>query len=171
MARAKSVRRSNSEIKASAIRARPVARTEGKAKQAPAPAKPEQAPLPDASELARPGGKLGLPPAPAEPEQAPIPDASEPARPGGKLAPAPEKPERAPMPDASEPAQPGGKLGVLVEHLATDAGATVAELAEATGWQRHTVHGALSRLRSRGFDMRLDSVGDRKAYRLVRSEA
>lgn len=66
-----------------------------------------------------------------------------------------------------QPARPGGKLGLLVKHLASEVGATVAELARATGWQAHTVHGALSRLRARGFAVRLGSVGERRAYRLV----
>ncbi|WP_420392112.1 DUF3489 domain-containing protein [Acuticoccus sp.] len=79
--------------------------------------------------------------------------------------------QRAAATTSIQPSRPGGKLGMFVERLATDAGATILELAAATGWQRHTVHGALSRLRSRGFAMRLDSVGGRKAYRLVRSEA
>ena len=73
---------------------------------------------------------------------------------------------------ASEPApvqsvpRPGGKLGVIIERLAAKTGATADELVEATGWQRHSVLGALSRLRSRGFAMQLDAHADRKAYRL-----
>jgi hypothetical protein len=55
---------------------------------------------------------------------------------------------------ASAPVQsaprPGGKLGLIVERLSARAGATADELVEATGWQRHSVLGALSRLRSRG---------------------
>jgi biotin operon repressor len=45
------------------------------------------------------------------------------------------------------------------------------ELAKATGWQRHTVLGALSRLRSRGFEMQLRDQDGKKAYRLDRAEA
>lgn len=71
-------------------------------------------------------------------------------------------------PDA--PLRPSGKLGLIIEQLDDEAGATAGELAAATGWQRHTVFGALSRLRSRGFAMQLDADGDRKAYRLVRTE-
>jgi hypothetical protein len=62
--------------------------------------------------------------------------------------------------------RPAGKLGLIVERLSARAGATADELVEATGWQRHSVLGALSRLRSRGFAMRLDVHPDRKAYRL-----
>ena len=68
------------------------------------------------------------------------------------------------------PSRPGGKLGLIVDRLAVSAGATADELAEATGWQRHTVLGALSRLRSRGFAMRFEDENGRKAYRLDRAE-
>jgi hypothetical protein len=66
--------------------------------------------------------------------------------------------------------RPGGKLGLIVDRLAGRAGATADELVEATGWQKHTVLGALSRLRSRGFVMRLETEAGRKAYRLDRIE-
>lgn len=61
---------------------------------------------------------------------------------------------------------PGGKLGVIIDRLAGKNGATADELIAATGWQRHSVLGALSRLRSRGFAMHFDAQADRKAYRL-----
>jgi hypothetical protein len=73
---------------------------------------------------------------------------------------------------APEPAQapptprPGGKLGIIIDRLAAKAGATADELVAATGWQRHSVLGALSRLRTRGFAMRFDADADRKACRL-----
>lgn len=70
----------------------------------------------------------------------------------------------------SRPTRPDGKLGLIVDRLATSAGATADELGEALGWQRHTVLGALSRLRARGFAMRLEPDGDRNVYRLDRSE-
>ena len=66
--------------------------------------------------------------------------------------------------------RPGGKLGVIIQRLERKAGATADELAEATGWQKHSVLGALSRLRTRGFAMRLEAQGSRKAYRLDRAE-
>ncbi len=71
-----------------------------------------------------------------------------------------------------EPAQapstprPSGKLGIIIDHLTAKSGATADELVAATGWQRHSVLGALSRLRSRGFAMQLDVHANRKAYRL-----
>jgi hypothetical protein len=62
--------------------------------------------------------------------------------------------------------RPGGKLGVIIDRLAAKTGATADELVAATGWQRHSVLGALSRLRARGFTMQFDAHADRKAYRL-----
>ena len=66
--------------------------------------------------------------------------------------------------------RPDGKLGLIVDRLATNTGATADELVEATGWQRHSVLGALSKLKSRGFAFDLDTHADRKAYRLTASK-
>jgi len=50
--------------------------------------------------------------------------------------------------DQADPAQPGprpgSKLAILVARLRTEEGATIAGLAKATGWQEHTVRGAIS---------------------------
>jgi len=62
--------------------------------------------------------------------------------------------------------RPGGKLGLIVDRLSAKTGVTADELIEATGWQRHSVLGALSKLKPRGFDFNLDVNADRKAYRL-----
>ena len=62
--------------------------------------------------------------------------------------------------------RPGGKLGLIVDRLSTKTGVTADELVAATGWQRHSVLGALSKLKSRGFDFKLHVNADRKAYRL-----
>ncbi len=67
--------------------------------------------------------------------------------------------------------RPGGKLGLILDRLENKKGATVAELVDATGWQKHSVHGALSRLRTRGFAMDLEAKQGRKAYRLARVRA
>ena len=67
--------------------------------------------------------------------------------------------------------RPGGKLGLIVDRLERTAGATIDELVDATGWQKHSVHGALSRLRSGGFAVRLESTVGRKAYRLAPAAA
>ena len=67
--------------------------------------------------------------------------------------------------------RPGGKLGLILDRLQNKKGATLAELVDATGWQKHSVHGALSRLRTRGFAMDLEAKQGRKAYRLARVRA
>ncbi|MBC8050186.1 MAG: DUF3489 domain-containing protein [Chitinophagales bacterium] len=70
-------------------------------------------------------------------------------------------------PDCDTPsARPGGKLGLIIDRLAAKTGATAEELVAVTGWQRHTVRGALSRLKSRGFTIQMTVGVDRKAYRL-----
>jgi hypothetical protein len=56
----------------------------------------------------------------------------------------------------SLPPRPDGKLGQIVDRLGAATGATADELADATGWQKHSVLGALSRLR--------------QAYRIERPE-
>lgn len=77
-----------------------------------------------------------------------------------------QRPE--PEPAQALPTQrPAGKLGIIIDRLAAKSGATADELVEATGWQRHSVLGALSRLKSRGFTFQLEVHADRKAYRLV----
>lgn len=71
-----------------------------------------------------------------------------------------------PAPRPADVPRPGGKLGLIVDKLAGERGATADELVRATGWQRHSVIGALSKLRSRGFEFDLDIAAGRKAYRL-----
>jgi len=70
-------------------------------------------------------------------------------------------------PSETDLVRPGGKLGLILDHLSTKAGATADELVKATGWQRHSVLGALSKLKTRGFKFDLDAHADRKAYRLT----
>ncbi len=65
--------------------------------------------------------------------------------------------------------RPGGKLGLILDRLERTAGATIDELVDATGWQKHSVHGALSQLRKHGFDIGLEATKDRKAYRLAQA--
>ena len=74
-----------------------------------------------------------------------------------------------PMPDTVN--RPGGKLGLILDRLERKTGATVDELVDATGWQAHSVRGALSQLRTRGFDIGLVTTKGRKAYRLAQTEA
>lgn len=69
--------------------------------------------------------------------------------------------------------RPGGKLGSMIDLLARQDGASAAELVAETGWQRPSVLGALSRLRTRGFLMRMagpDAHGERTYHLDVRVE-
>ena len=66
--------------------------------------------------------------------------------------------------------RPGGKLGLILKRLEAKKGATIDDLVTATGWQKHSVHGALSRLRTGGFTIRHEAVEGRKAYSLSKAE-
>ena len=64
-------------------------------------------------------------------------------------------------------ARPGGKLAAVLEAVARPDGATLADLTAASGWLPHTTRAAITRLRQRGYDVRLATTGTRKAYHLV----
>ena len=76
--------------------------------------------------------------------------------------------EKQTSPEGSQ--RPGGKLGVLLEAVARPEGATLGDLTAASGWLPHTTRAALTRLRQRGYDVRLANTGTRKAYHLVPAE-
>jgi hypothetical protein len=85
----------------------------------------------------------------------------------GTLTKAPSSDTPRMIPDLGPPTpRPSGKLGLIIDRLAAKRGATAEELVEATGWQRHSVLGALSRLKARGFDFHLGTISGRKVYRL-----
>lgn len=76
-------------------------------------------------------------------------------------------PEPAPVPSPTKPKAPSGKLGALLGRIGNPSGATIDQLADATGWQAHTIRAAFSRLRQRGFPIALVAGADgRKAHRL-----
>ncbi len=83
----------------------------------------------------------------------------------GRAAVVPDTP-RVAMEVAVAPDRPGGKLGAVLKAVERRRGATIAELAEVTGWQPHTARAALTRLRQRGFPAVLSEEGGRKAYRM-----
>lgn len=57
---------------------------------------------------------------------------------------APDTPmEPVPVPKVRTPRE-GTKQAKLIEMLRSETGATIAEIAEATGWQQHTVRGAIA---------------------------
>lgn len=79
----------------------------------------------------------------------------------------PSLPEVAATPS---PQRPGGKLGILLAAVARPEGATLGDLTDASGWLPHTARAALTRLRQRGYDVRLADTGPRRAYHLVPAE-
>ncbi len=65
------------------------------------------------------------------------------------------------------PARLGGKMGTLLDAVSRPGGATIEDLTTAFGWLPHTTRAALTRLRQRGFDVRLATADGRKAYCLA----
>ena len=65
---------------------------------------------------------------------------------------------------SSAASAPRGKLGQVIQALSQQDGATINELIELTNWQAHTIRASLTRLRQRGMPVRLEKLGDRKAY-------
>lgn len=68
------------------------------------------------------------------------PAKSEKAKPSRKRKKQGEESEKASPPGV----RPGTKLALLIEMLDRDGGATIAEIVDATGWQQHSVRGAIS---------------------------
>lgn len=63
------------------------------------------------------------------------------------------------------PAPVGGKLGQMVTLLRRSQGATIADLTKATGWQKHSVRGALAgALKAKGFVIASDKPADVRIY-------
>jgi hypothetical protein len=72
----------------------------------------------------------------------------------------------------ASPADPGGKLGILVSLLRSPDGTTLDEMVGATGWQPHSVRGALAgSLKKRGFvASSAKAPGGARRYRLAGGE-
>ena len=64
-------------------------------------------------------------------------------------------------------ARPAGKLGALLDAVSRPEGASLEELSAAADWLPHTTRAAISRLRQRGYDVRIATMGTRKAYHLL----
>jgi hypothetical protein len=94
---------------------------------------------PQAAPGAQEGDAAGQEPqAPTEPAQAPVaPAAAKPAKP------AKAKPVKVASSEKPTP-RTGTKQGRLIDLLKRPEGATVDQIAAATGWQKHTVRGAIS---------------------------
>ena len=68
------------------------------------------------------------------------------------------------------PARPPSKLDLLISALGKKGGATIDELVTVTGWQKHSVRGAISRsLRKKGFTVTSQKVDSILRYRAERS--
>jgi hypothetical protein len=103
---------------------------------------------------------------------APAPGTTGPrATPGALAGEVPTLPtgSEAPAAPANAAVRPGGKLGRILDAVAAEGGATLGELVALTGWQPHTARAAVTRLRQRGFDLRMAVAEGRKAYRLLRA--
>ena len=73
--------------------------------------------------------------------------------------------------EGREPTSPGGKLGTMVTLLRQPAGATIAQLVEATNWQSHSVRGAMAgALKTRGLVVSSEKVSGVRVYRLRQVE-
>ena len=66
-----------------------------------------------------------------------------------------------------------GKLGVMVALMRREGGATMADLMEATGWQAHSVRGALagSLKRTRGYEIASGKVDGVRVYTMASGTA
>ena len=65
---------------------------------------------------------------------------------------------------------PGGKLGLILNRLKARKGATIADLVEVTGWQPHSVRGAISGGLKKRFGLIVASEkvdGRGRVYRIV----
>ena len=70
-------------------------------------------------------------------------------------------------PVATPPASPKGKLGAMLSLLLRSEGATLADMQNATGWQAHSVRGAMSGAikKKLGFEISSDKTEAGRVYR------
>lgn len=73
-----------------------------------------------------------------------------------------------PLPPPAE-AQIGGKLGAMVALMQRAEGATLDQMCDASGWQAHSVRGALAGAlkRNRGFEISSEKVDGKRVYRIT----
>ena len=64
--------------------------------------------------------------------------------------------------------RPTSKIDLLINKLKRPSGATLVELTKATGWQEHSVRGAMAgALRKKGFTVASDKVDGVRRYRIA----
>jgi DNA-binding MarR family transcriptional regulator len=105
-------------------------------------------PAPDTAPTAAEADSAANAPAPAaEPDRAATPVKSKPSKARGKAkATKTSKPEPAAGGEATRKPTPraGTKQALMIDLLKRPEGATIEQIAEATGWQNHTIRGAIS---------------------------
>jgi len=79
------------------------------------------------------------------------------------------KPRAPPPAEVARSATPKGKLGVMVALLQDAGGATVEAMAAATGWQNHSVRGAMSGALKKklGLNIVSEKLDGARIYRIV----
>jgi hypothetical protein len=84
-------------------------------------------------------------------------------------------PSAAATADAATPSakgEPKGKLGLLIGLLRREDGASIADLMTATGWQAHSVRGAMSTLKSKqNLAISSEKTDGGRIYRIVETAA
>lgn len=75
--------------------------------------------------------------------------------------------------DSCRPPRAGSKLDQVIAILSSEKGATIDSLINATGWLPHTARAALTGLRHRGYDVRLERGGKEQisVYRIASAPA
>lgn len=70
------------------------------------------------------------------------------------------------------PKTPGGKLGIIMDLITRSEGATMEQLVTATGWQAHSVRGAMSGTlaKKHGLKVTSEKLDTGRLYRAVAGE-
>ncbi len=86
-----------------------------------------------------------------------------------RKAKAPVEPKPQPAMDPTRPKPALGKLGAMVHLMSREQGAALHELCDATGWQAHSVRGALagSLKRQRGYVIASEKADGVRRYRIA----
>ena len=90
-----------------------------------------------------------------------------------KTQPAPAAAQPHPEVTADRAVAPKGKLGQLIDLLRADGGATIEEMMAATGWQAHSVRGAMSGALKKklGLAIASEKTEAGRIYRIVQDPA